>query len=157
MTKQEIGFHETETSSKLNAQLITQCFAIQEALGTKYAFFITNWAQFIIGIGIAFFYSWHLTLALFATLPALVLVGCIQGKLLAGMDNKDSDPYVNAGSFSQQVLTNIKTVIAFPSLYLRKLHQYSNLVDQATPIATKKMVYIGFGLGAFMLSKHNII
>ena len=37
LTKQEIGFHEIETSSKINARLTTECFAIQEALGTKYA------------------------------------------------------------------------------------------------------------------------
>ena len=37
LTKQEIGFHEIETSSKINARLTTECFAIQEALGTKFA------------------------------------------------------------------------------------------------------------------------
>ena len=35
LTRQEIGFHEIETSSKLNARLTTECFAIQEAVGTK--------------------------------------------------------------------------------------------------------------------------
>ena len=36
--KQEIGFHEIETSSKINARLTTECFAVQEAVGTKYGY-----------------------------------------------------------------------------------------------------------------------
>ena len=175
LTRQDISFHEIETSAKLNGRLTTECFAIQEAIGTKYAlsincstnfqfyclpfsfsfsaifrFFIQTVSQFVIGLGLAFVYSWRLTLVLFATMPALLIIGAVQGYLMQGQGGQEADPYVDAGSFSQEVITNIRTVLAFPTLITSKLKEYNDLVDLARPIATKRMVYVGIGLGGFM-------
>ena len=99
----------------------------------------------------AFYYSWQLTLVLLGTMPAVVLIGMVQGRLMKGMaGGDDADPYVHAGSFSQEVLTNVRTVLAFPSLILSKLQEYADIIDVASPVAVKRHTYVGIGLGGFM-------
>eukprot|EP00486_Rosalina_sp_Unknown_P007230 CAMPEP_0201574368 /NCGR_PEP_ID=MMETSP0190_2-20130828/18806_1 /ASSEMBLY_ACC=CAM_ASM_000263 /TAXON_ID=37353 /ORGANISM="Rosalina sp." /LENGTH=661 /DNA_ID=CAMNT_0048002515 /DNA_START=126 /DNA_END=2111 /DNA_ORIENTATION=- len=154
--QQDIKYHDRETSSKLNALLTTETAAIEAGVGIKMGFLVQQLASFVFGIILAFFYSWRLTLALMATIPVLVCIGIIQGLLFAGA-GKDSDPFVGAGTFSQEVLTNIRTVLSIPDLVTSKYKGFVQKVLEGFPISTKRAGIAGFGLGFFMLGMIGIM
>ena len=41
-----------------------------------------HFGEFLVGTGLAFYYSWRITLVLTSTIPVLVMIGVIQGVLI---------------------------------------------------------------------------
>ena len=64
---------------------------------------------------------------------------------------------MDAGSFSQEVLTNIRTVLSFPGLIKSKYDEFSRRVAEGFPIATKRALVVGIGLGFFMFGLMGVM
>eukprot|EP01084_Bolivina_argentea_P055709 102084_1 len=84
LMQQEVGYHDIENSGTLNTEMIADCLFITEGMGIKTGFLLQQITQFLVGFFLAFWYSWEMSLVLLATLPVLILVGFIQGKVFAG-------------------------------------------------------------------------
>ena len=59
--------------------LTTETASIEAGIGIKFGFVMQQLFTFLFGIGIAFYYTWELTLILIATMPVLICIGVIQG------------------------------------------------------------------------------
>ena len=156
LISQDIKYHDKETSSKLNSVLTTETASIEAGVGIKMGFFVQQMGSFLFGIILAFIYSWRMTLSLLATTPVLVGIGVVQGLLFTGA-GRDSDPFVAAGTFSQEVLTNVRTVLSVPDLVTSKFKSYLMKVKEGFPISIKRAAIVGVGLGFFMLGMIGIM
>lgn len=70
-------FYVPSTHSNIHSSLER----IKEAIGDKLGLFIQSCVQFFAGFGIAFMYSWKLTLVMMVISPAVALCGVIVGKV----------------------------------------------------------------------------
>jgi len=120
-------------------------------------FFLQQISSFLLGFILAFIYSWQMTLILLACMPVLMLVGVLQGKMLTNAQKGGTDPFVFASSFSNEVFSNIKTVIAFPTLVKNKIEQYAIILSKAYPISKKKALIMGGGIGFMMFGLFGVM
>ena len=92
----------------------------------------------MLGFALAFTYSVLMTLVLLACVPVLIIVGILQTRMFSGSGGQNVDPFVTAGSFSNEVLVNIKTVVAMPKLTESKIIEYAAQLSDAYPISKKR-------------------
>mmetsp|Transcript_28880 Transcript_28880/g.45725 ORF Transcript_28880/g.45725 Transcript_28880/m.45725 type:complete len:778 (-) Transcript_28880:104-2437(-) len=156
LLQQEMGYFDIKNSGTVNTDMIADCMFISEGLGVKYGFIIQQLVAFLFGFALSFWFSWEMALILLACLPVLVVVGVIQGKLMQGT-GKDADPFSSAGSFSNEVLVSIRSVQAAPKLLVAKMQEYNDVLQVAFPIARKRSVIIGFGIGAMMFGMFGVM
>ncbi len=154
---QDVGYHDIKNSGELNTKLVSDTALIEKGIGPKYGFYIQQFCSFIVGVFFAFYYSWEMSLILLATLPALIIVGVVQGWLMAGTDLQNADPFVSAGGFSNEVLTHIRTVVAYPSMLKSKAEEFLDVLDKAFPIARKRALVIGFSAGSMQLAMFGVV
>ncbi|CAL8467005.1 g6541 [Coccomyxa elongata] len=87
--------------------------AIQLAIGEKMGNFIDKMVTFGVGMGIAFYKGWDMTLVILAATPVLAGVGIAIGIVMANLGKKASDAYAKASSIVAENLGNVRTVLAF--------------------------------------------
>ena len=70
-------------------------------------------AQFFGGFIVAFTHDWRLTLIMMSLAPFMIICGAFIAKLMATAATQEAKKYAVAGSIAEEVLTCIRTVIAF--------------------------------------------
>merc|ERR1712241_266555 len=73
------------------------------------------------------------------------------------MGGKDADPFVQSGSVSQEILTNIRTVLAFPDLIPAKTTKFEEELAKGLPIATKRAAGEGTAHGIMQFCMNGIV
>ncbi|KNE63213.1 hypothetical protein AMAG_08361 [Allomyces macrogynus ATCC 38327] len=114
MLRQEMGWFDDEQhgTGALTAQLSEQADLIQGLTGPNAA----NLLQLIVSmgsaIGLAFYYSWQLTLVVLACVPVLALGSVFQAKIKQGALNQTRRAYVEAGQAACDAIQNMTMVKA---------------------------------------------
>lgn len=105
-----------------------------------------NVANLGVGIVIAFFYSWPITLLIIAFIPLLIIGGIFQTQALAGFAESNKEILETAGSISNETIGNIRTVVI-----LNKEKYYSEkywaLLDKPVKNTRRSAHINGFILG----------
>ncbi len=77
--------------------------------------FLQGLATFVAGFVIAFSQDWRLTLFILAFTPFLVIAASIISVLTAKFTTREQKEYASAGAVAEEVLSSIRTVVAFGS------------------------------------------
>lgn len=113
ISHQEIGFfdkHQTgELLSRLSQDTNTIQAAYSEKLGNTFQYFV----QTIAGVIMAFYYSWKMTLVMFATAPFMGFAMMAQGKAVQFFTKKASDASASSNNIAEEVISNMRTVRSF--------------------------------------------
>ncbi|GAA98095.1 uncharacterized protein L969DRAFT_16116 [Mixia osmundae IAM 14324] len=122
---QEIAYHEVHGSAELVGVIKTDISLIQEALGEKLPYFILYTSTFVSGFVVALVKSWQLGVLLGMTvLPAILISGWFIQTLTAKFARKASRSYSAASLASEEIVSSIRTVLAFNAQHaLRDLYQ----------------------------------
>jgi len=114
--KQEIGWFDQKehSSGALTTRLATDTATIQaltlEVLNRN----VVTLFSLGVAFGIAFYYSWEMTLVLIAAFPALAVGSYFQMQAMGGVIRKDNDEgYTSAGALFSEAVINMRTVNAF--------------------------------------------
>ncbi|GLE06054.1 hypothetical protein PINS_up015265 [Pythium insidiosum] len=117
MLRQEVGWFDLDENSSgaLVAKLATDSATLQAMTSDTLNQGLVNLTTLGIGLGIAFYYSWQMTLANLATLPVLALSAFIQSKQLSGTINnrENNDADLAAGAVLSEAISSIRTVASF--------------------------------------------
>ncbi|KAJ0388938.1 hypothetical protein P43SY_010934 [Pythium insidiosum] len=101
MLQQEIGWFDLEenASGALVSRLATDSATLQAMTSDTLNQGLVNLTTLGIGFGIAFYYSWEMTLVLLATSPILIFTSYIQAQMMSGTINnrKNNDADTAAG------------------------------------------------------------
>ncbi|KAF1315251.1 Multidrug resistance protein abc superfamily, partial [Globisporangium splendens] len=117
MLRQEIGWFDLpkNSSGALVARLATDSAILQAMTSETLNQGLVNLTTLVIGLGIAFYYSWQMTLALLATAPILIFSSYIQSQQMAGALNSKTanDADTAAGALLSEAIGSIRTVASF--------------------------------------------
>ncbi|KAE8596433.1 hypothetical protein XENTR_v10016104 [Xenopus tropicalis] len=110
---QEIGWFDVTKSGDLNTRLTEDINKINNGIGDKVGHFFQNSTTCLCGILIGLIKGWKLALVILATSPVLALASAMFARILASLTTKELAAYAKAGAVAQEVLSSIRTVVAF--------------------------------------------
>ncbi|TFK09667.1 trace amine-associated receptor 1 [Platysternon megacephalum] len=110
---QEMAWLDTSQIGTLNTRLTDDINTIHEGIGDKFCIFVQFFATFLTGIVIGFVYGWKLTLVILSVSPVLAAAAAVGSFFLASFTTKELTAYATAGAVAEEILTAIKTVVAF--------------------------------------------
>jgi len=148
LLKQEVAYHDEKGSATLNSNLTVETESIALGMGSKVAEAVLCLGKFFLGFAIAFWKSWEMTLVLLGLLPFIAIGGAVMG-IVYDASGENADPFVASGAVSQEILTNIRTVLAFPDLVPSKTAKYEDELAKGLPIAIKRAAGEGAAHGIF--------
>lgn len=133
--------------------ITTNCEDLKHLGGYHIGDIIENATTVIVGLAIAFAFSWQITLVSLAIFPLIILSGKIQMSFNHGMQSNTDKVHKKTHETVIESIMHIKTV---KSLHLqgRILSKYSEALDEALDMAIKygNLSGIMFGLGQTLIS-----
>nr|CAH8857419.1 unnamed protein product [Trichobilharzia regenti] len=143
---QDIEWLDEHNIGGLMDKLTEHTTNIRLGVGEKLNEFIQNISSFVFSLSIAFVFGWKLSLVACATLP-LVLTGfSLFGTFARRFTQKEHDAYSKCSAVAEEVLSAIRTVIAFGA-ESKEVVRYSSNLDEAASFGTKHAGYLGFAGG----------
>ncbi|XP_073541681.1 ATP-dependent translocase ABCB1-like isoform X2 [Phyllobates terribilis] len=149
---QDMAWFDSNQIGTLNTRLTEDINTIHEGYGDKIAIFAQYFSTFIAGIIIGFVNGWKLTLVIMSVSPLLGVSAAVWSKLLASFTTKELSAYSKAGAVAEEILTAIRTVVAFNGQE-KALNQYNlNLLD-AKKVGIKKTITtnVSMGISQFLI------
>ncbi|KAM5141520.1 ATP-dependent translocase ABCB1-like isoform 1-T3 [Mantella aurantiaca] len=149
---QEMTWFDTTQIGTLNTRLTDDINTIHDGLGDKISIFAQYFATFISGIVIGFVNGWKLTLVIMSVSPLLGLSAALWTKLLASFTTQELASYAKAGAVAEEILTAIRTVVAFNGQE-NALTKYNANLNEAKKVGIKKSVTtnVSMGLTQFLI------
>ncbi|XP_009280328.2 PREDICTED: ATP-binding cassette sub-family B member 5 [Aptenodytes forsteri] len=143
---QEMAWFDTTQIGMLNTRLTDDINTIHEGIGDKICIFVQFFATFLAGIIIGFIHGWKLTLVILSVSPLLAASAAVWSTLLASLTAKELSAYAKAGAVAEEILTAIRTVVAFNGQQ-KALAKYDANLEMARSVGVKKSITTNTSLG----------
>ena len=102
--------------------------------------------MFITSLVIGFVFSWQLSLVVLAVVPLVALAGAAMGRVISTYSQLGQEAYGKAGGVADEVLSSIRTVVAFGGED-RAAGLYRDRLQAALITGIKRAHYAGLGIG----------
>eukprot|EP00075_Anas_platyrhynchos_P017461 XP_027306714.1 ATP-binding cassette sub-family B member 5 isoform X1 [Anas platyrhynchos] len=143
---QEMAWFDSTQIGTLNTRLTDDINTIHEGIGDKICIFVQFFATFLAGIIIGFIHGWKLTLVILSVSPLLAASAAVWSTLLASLTAKELSAYAKAGAVAEEILTAIRTVVAFNGQQ-KALAKYDANLELARSVGVKKSITTNVSLG----------
>ncbi|NXY69814.1 MDR1 protein, partial [Glareola pratincola] len=143
---QEMAWFDATQIGTLNTRLTDDINTIHEGIGDKICIFVQFFATFLAGIIIGFIHGWKLTLVILSVSPLLAASAAVWSTLLASLTSKELSAYAKAGAVAEEILTAIRTVVAFNGQQ-KALEKYDANLEMARSVGVKKSITTNTSLG----------
>ncbi|XP_053323160.1 ATP-binding cassette sub-family B member 5 [Spea bombifrons] len=156
---QEMSWFDVTKSGELNTRLTEDINKINDGIGDKVGHLLQNVSTFVAGVTIALAKGWKLALVYMSVSPLIALSAALFSKMMVSLTSKELSAYAEAGAVAEEVLSSIRTVVAFGGEE-KELHRYSANLGKAQKIGIKKaiasqlsigfmyfIIYASYGLG----------
>ncbi|NXH93162.1 MDR1 protein, partial [Edolisoma coerulescens] len=143
---QEMAWFDTTQIGTLNTRLTDDINTIREGIGDKISIFLQFFSTFVSGLIIGFIYGWKLTLVVMSVSPLLAASAAVWSTLLASLTAKELSAYAKAGAVAEEILTAIRTVVAFNGQQ-KALEKYDANLEMAKHVGMKKSITTNTCLG----------
>ncbi|KFV72988.1 Multidrug resistance protein 1, partial [Dryobates pubescens] len=143
---QEMSWFDTTQIGTLNTRLTDDINTIHQGIGDKICIFVQFFATFVAGVIIGFIHGWKLTLVVLSVSPLLAASAALWSTLLASLTAKELSAYAKAGAVAEEILTAIRTVVAFNGQQ-KALAKYDANLEMAKSVGIKKSITTNTSLG----------
>ncbi|XP_027733749.1 ATP-binding cassette sub-family B member 5 [Empidonax traillii] len=143
---QEMAWFDTTQIGMLNTRLTEDINTIHQGIGDKISIFLQYFTTFVTGIIIGFIYGWKLTLVVLSVSPLLAASAAVWSALLASLTAKELSAYAKAGAVAEEILTAVRTVVAFNGQQ-KALAKYNANLETAKRVGMKKSITTNISLG----------
>ncbi|XP_032091717.1 ATP-binding cassette sub-family B member 5 [Thamnophis elegans] len=143
---QEMAWFDTTPIGTLNTRLTEDINTVHKGIGDKIGLIIQEFSTFLMGIIIGFVYGWKLTLVILSVTPLIAVSGGLWSYILSVLTAKELLAYGKAGSVAEEILSAIRTVIAFNG-QKKAIARYDKNLEEAQSIGTKKTITTNFSTG----------
>ncbi|XP_064267922.1 ATP-binding cassette sub-family B member 5 isoform X1 [Passer domesticus] len=143
---QEMAWFDTTQIGTLNTRLTDDINTIRGGIGDKISIFLQFFSTFVSGLIIGFIYGWKLTLVVMSVSPLLAASAAVWSTLLASLTAKELSAYAKAGAVAEEILTAIRTVVAFNGQQ-KALEKYDANLEMAKRVGMKKSITTNTCLG----------
>lgn len=161
--KQDVSWHDTNTTGDFASAITENLWKIQEALGEKAAIFIFSNTVFVSGFVFSLFLGWELSLIDFSCLPVfLISLGtiswvkclfCFEDKTLTTQfqfttrfTQEEIEAYSSASAVAEDVLGSIRTVVAFDG-QAKENERYQTQIKHARKMNIRRIAWTGVSTG----------
>ncbi|CAL8095684.1 unnamed protein product [Calicophoron daubneyi] len=149
--RQDVPWHDRQSAGALISKLSQNCENITMGIGTKLSEFLQYMSSFIVGIIIAFTFGWKLTLVACSMLPIIFVVFYLFGYFMKYFTVRELEAYSKASAISGEVLSAIRTVVAFGG-ERKELERYTKELGGAERVGIKKSLTNGAVQGAILFA-----
>ncbi|KAH0811670.1 hypothetical protein GEV33_011121 [Tenebrio molitor] len=149
---QDISWYDVNNTGDFSSRMSDDLSKFEDGIGEKVPMFVHFQAAFVASLIMALVKGWELALICLISLPvSMVAIGII-GILTSKLAKKEQDAYGSAGSIAEEVLTSIRTVIAFGGQE-KEITRYDIELDAAkrNNVKRQSMTASGFGLLWFFI------
>ncbi|XP_078519788.1 ATP-dependent translocase ABCB1-like isoform X2 [Lissotriton helveticus] len=148
---QEMSWFDTAKTGTLNSRLTDDINTIRDGLGDKVSMFAQYLSNFVAGIVIGFAYGWKLTLVILSICPLLAATAAISSKLLGSISAKEISASAKSGAVAEEVLSSVRTVVAFNG-QKKALASYEVNLCAAKTFAMRKafVTYLSMGISQLL-------
>ncbi|KAJ1988479.1 hypothetical protein GGI25_005282, partial [Coemansia spiralis] len=153
--RQDIGWFDSLSTGELTTRISGDVNMVQDGTGEKFGFIIQYVSTFVSALILAFVKGWRLTLVVLAVLPLLVGSASLIGIILARSTAGGQDAYAEAGGVADEVLSSIKTVMAFGG-HERELKRYTKKLGKAKSAGLFKACVVGCNVGFMMFAIYSL-
>ncbi|NXG33987.1 MDR1 protein, partial [Dromaius novaehollandiae] len=143
---QEMAWFDAIQIGTLNIRLTEDINTIHEGIGDKICIFVQFFATFLAGIIVGFIHGWKLTLVILSVSPLLAASAAVWSTLLASLTAKELSAYAKAGAVAEEILTAVKTVVAFNG-QKKAMAKYDANLEFARSVGLKKSITTNISLG----------
>uniref|UniRef100_A0A674I8D2 ATP-binding cassette sub-family B member 5 n=1 Tax=Terrapene triunguis TaxID=2587831 RepID=A0A674I8D2_9SAUR len=147
---QELSWFDTSNSGELNTRLTEDINKINDGIGDKVAQLFQNMSTFTVGIVIGFLKGWKLTLVILSTSPLVVLSAAFCSKMIITLTSKELTAYAKAGAVAEEVLSSVRTVVAFGGQE-KEINRYTSNLGEAKNLGIKKAIASKLSVGFLYL------
>ncbi|KAJ8291016.1 hypothetical protein GJAV_G00020440 [Gymnothorax javanicus] len=144
--QQEIGWFDVNETGELNTRLTDDIYKINEGIGDKLGMLVQSFTSFLTGFVVGFIKGWKLTLVILAISPALGISGAVLSKLMTSFTSKEQTAYAKAGAVAEEVLSAVRTVMAF-SGQKKEIDRYHKNLEDAKNVGVKKAITGNIAMG----------
>uniref|UniRef100_A0A1B0D3W1 ABC-type xenobiotic transporter n=1 Tax=Phlebotomus papatasi TaxID=29031 RepID=A0A1B0D3W1_PHLPP len=111
--------------------------------------------QLTICIIVSLVLGWKLSLVILACLPVLIVCNFFVLKFQSALTTKELDAYSNAGAVAEEVLSSIRTVVAFGGEE-KEAERYAKRLKPAQKAGRRKGAFSGLGEGLLRMFSYSI-
>ncbi|XP_075068303.1 ATP-binding cassette sub-family B member 5 isoform X2 [Mixophyes fleayi] len=142
----EISWFDVTKAGELNSRLTEDINKINDGIGDKVGHLLQNFAAFVTGLAIALAKGWQLALVYMATSPLMAISSAFCSKMMVSLTSKELSAYAKAGAVAEEVLSSIRTVVAFGGQE-KEIKRYTNNLGEAKKLGIKKAIASQLALG----------
>ncbi|XP_065575125.1 ATP-dependent translocase ABCB1-like isoform X2 [Artemia franciscana] len=148
--RQDVGWYDVTSTNDFASKITEDLNKIQEGIGEKIGMFLFCTVSFLARLVNAFIYGWELTLVILAPMPVLTIGLGLLGKITSNLAEKQSQAYSKAGAIAEEVLSAVRTVVAFGGTE-KEIDRYQKSLVSAEEAGIKRGQLTGISLGISML------
>eukprot|EP00117_Sycon_ciliatum_P005125 scpid61972/ scgid9202/ Multidrug resistance protein 1A; ATP-binding cassette sub-family B member 1A; MDR1A; Multidrug resistance protein 3; P-glycoprotein 3 len=148
---QDLSWFDTHKTGELSSRMSDDLVKVYGGIGDKNGLFFQWIATHVAGLIIGFVKGWKLTLVvLFGGGPFLVASGIFVSKLVSSIGTQEQDAYAKAGAVAGEVLSSVRTVVAFGGEN-QEAERYEMELEGARKFGVRKGFVTGFGFSVVYL------
>ncbi|XP_071520197.1 ATP-dependent translocase ABCB1-like [Panulirus ornatus] len=148
--RQEIGWFDTHQTNDFASRVTEDLNKLQEGIGEKVGMYVFFMTIFVVSLINAFIHSWKLTLVILSVFPLLGISTGIMAKFQSNLSALEMKEYARAGSIAEEVISAIRTVVAFGGEQ-KEIKRYESNLVHARKAGEKRGLVTGAGMGMVWL------
>ncbi|XP_013148516.1 PREDICTED: multidrug resistance protein homolog 49-like [Papilio polytes] len=148
--RQDITWYDLNTTMNFATKVSDDVEKYREGIGEKVAMFVYLVMSFVTAVIISLVYGWELTLVILSCAPVIIATTAVVAKVQSSLTTQELKAYSIAGVVAEEVLSSIRTVVAFGGEE-KEIERYSDRLAPAKKTGTRKGVYSGMGSGFMWL------
>ncbi|GAB0096239.1 Multidrug resistance protein homolog 65 [Sergentomyia squamirostris] len=155
IVRQEMSWYDNSHDNNFASRLTDDIDKIRDGMSEKLGMFLMLMLTFLICIIISLVYGWKLSLVILACLPVLIVCNFFVLKFQSALTAKELDAYSNAGAVAEEVLSSIRTVVAFGGEE-KEADRYAQRLKPAQKAGRRKGAFSGLGEGLLRMFSYSI-
>ncbi|XP_046390850.1 ATP-dependent translocase ABCB1-like [Ischnura elegans] len=144
--RQDIGWYDTHQTGDFASRMTEDLSKIEEGLGEKVVMFFHFQVAFIGSIILALVKGWELALICLISFPVTLISVGVTSRIASVLSRKEVEAYGKAGSIAEEVLSSIRSVIAYGGQD-KESERYSKNLVFAKDNNIKRSFVSGLGMG----------
>nr|CAD7460165.1 unnamed protein product [Timema tahoe] len=144
--KQDMAWCDTNSTATFASQLTEDLDKLQDGIGEKIGIFMYLMVSFVSSVIMSFIYGWKLTLVVLSCAPIIIAAQSVVAKVQSTLTVKELESYGEAGAVVEEVLSSIRTVVAFGGEE-KEVERYTKMLGPAQVTGIKRGMFSGLGGG----------
>lgn len=146
LMRQDHTYFDSVQGGRLTGRIGSDVNLVESGIGDKLASIVQLLSTFIVGMIIAFLYSWKLTLVMLSACPLLMFSGALFAKQVASGTVSTQNAYASAAAIAAESLSLVRVVTAF-NRQEDEARRYEKELHSAYVSSVRKSGFTGFAIG----------